>query len=456
MKFRFSSLIAILALLNILSCMQDYPNPNDVQKEIKVDGSIDGATNSGVKTRALNNKWEKNDAIGIFMKKSGANLAQSALAPNAKYVTTDGSSNFSPVPSNEIYFPLNEEKVDFISYYPYSEKLDDFNYPVDVTDQSKLAKIDLMYAGNVKGIDSSTENVNLSFKHQLSNLVLNITMEEGGSDLSELKAEITNAHSKASFSLIDGTLNNLSDPSNISFNVSTDGTLAQVILLPTTSLLDQKLVLTLGTSIYSYDLSENATIKTFDKSTKYTLEVTLEEEEEKVSLKGISATIEDWITGPSETIIANKESSNDETSPEEDNNESDSAKGDGTEANPFTVDKAQGKVGENTKWVKGYIVGSYGFSFHKKNFINGIKDPGSVNIAIASARTETDFTKTFLIDYRNNSNGDVVSRINLKNDPTLFLKEVYLSGNIQLDNNGDIMLKNVRKAILNGEKIGDK
>ena len=434
--------------------MQDYPNPSDIIKEINVFAFIDGSSNYGVKTRASNSSWDKNDEIGIFMMKANSPLS-SALASNAKYVTKEGSPFFSPALSHEIHFPFHEEMVDFLAYYPYKETLDNLNYSIDVSDQSTLERIDLLYANNVKGVVSSNKDVNLTFKHQLTKVILNITKEEGGPDLDGLKAEITNQNTKATFSLVNGTIDNENEPANISFNVSSDGTIAQAILLPTASLIDKKLMITLGTSTYSYDLGENKTIKSFDASTKYILKVGLKSGI-GVTVENVSTTIEDWLEGPTEEVTADEELQNQPDNPPKELPGEEPQEGDGSETNPYTVEQAQIRTGEKEKWVKGYIVGSYGIGFRKKNFIYGTDNSGLMNIAIASIITETAFEKTFLIDYRTPSNQDVAKIVNLQKNSDLIFKEICLLGNIELDTNGDIMLKKIKTAIIDGERIGEK
>ena len=434
MKQKLSLLFGIIILLSTMSCMRDYPNSSDASKEIKISASIDGSSYNGVKTRASNSSWDAGDAIGVFMKKS-TNCLSSALKLNVKYITVDGTSTFSPFQSNGINFPFQNEKIDFIAYYPFKEELTDLNYSIDVSNQSNLAEIDLLYADNVKGIDNSTENVNLSFKHQLSKIVLNITMEEGGPDLNGLKAEITDVNTKASFSLVDSSISKENTPRNISFNVSENGTLAEVILLPTKSLTDKKLLFTLGENSYSYNLS-NATIKSFEKSTKYTLNVRLKPGV-GVALEVVSNSIVDW---ESESIAEDIDIDEDTIDADIEEGSED---GDGTLGNPYTVEQVEDKVGEKSKWVKGFIVGSYGSTFRRHRFIPGIVDAGLNNIAIATSSTETDLTKTFVIDIT----GVIGNSINLRDNKDNLREKILLCGDI-LYPNDNIELKNVKKAIL--------
>ena len=451
MNFRIISVLAIFGMLNLTSCMQDQPNPSDVQKEIKVSASIEGATNVGVKTRVTGDSWNDGDAIGIFMKKSESTLSLPALAENAKYVNT-GSSGFFPAQSNEIYFPFNDDKVDFIAYYPHTNLLDDLNYLVDVSDQSYLSDIDLLYSNNANGINASNGEVNLTFKHQLSKIILNISMaDDSDYDLTGLKAEITNVNTKASFSLVNGELSIGSEPKGVSFNMSEDGKSAQAILLPTTSLDSMILVLTLDCISYSFNLAISKEISSFDKSTKHILNVTLKPGDDP-KIESMTATIEDWIDGKTEDLIAEENSTY--TPPgkpgegdgdnEEDLNggEDDQYVGDGSKDYPYTVTQAKEITSENRVWVKGYIVGYY--ALYTESSLN--EDPiNQNNVAIADSSIETIPEQTFRIDLDGIDN--VVNPINLKNNPENKSKMAYFCGDIVQSKNISV-LKNVTEAFI--------
>lgn len=452
MNFRIISVLAIFGMLSLTSCMQDHPSPSDVQKEIKVSASIEGATNVGVKTRVTGDSWNDGDAIGIFMKKSESTLSLPALAENAKYVNT-GSSGFFPAQSNEIYFPFNDDKVDFIAYYPHTNLLDDLNYLVDVSDQSYLSDIDLLYSNNANGINASNGEVNLTFKHQLSKIILNISMaDDSDYDLTGLKAEITNVNTTASFSLIDGTIANESGSKDVSFKMSDDGKSAQAILLPASSLESMSLVLTLEGISYSLNLSEAKRITSFVKSTKHTLNITLKPGESP-EIESMTATIEDWIDGKTEDLIAEENSTytppgkpgEGDGDDEEDLNggEDDQYVGDGSKDYPYTVTQAKEITSENRVWVKGYIVGYYGLT-GENSFNSG--DNNVYNVAIADSSIEDDYINTFRIDFWDNI--DLGNTIRLKENPDNILKMAYFFGYIVKNPRDISVLENVTKAFI--------
>ena len=454
MNFRIISVLAIFGMLSLTSCMQDHPSPSDVQNEIKVSASIEDATTSQAKTRASNSTWDDADAIGIFMKKNGTTLSSTAFAKNAKYVT-EGSGNFSPTTSNEIYFPFNDDKVDFIAYYPHTNSLDELNYLVDVSNQNTLPNIDLLYSNNAKGINASKGSVELKFTHQLSKVILNISMlDNTQQNFTGLTAQITNVNTTASFSLIDGTLANESESKDVSFNMSTDGKSAQAILLPASSLESMSLVLTLEGISYSLNLSEAKSITSFVKSTKHTLNITLKPGESP-EIESMTATIEDWVEGPTEDFIADEDSSytppgkpgegdgDDEDEEDLNEGEDDQYVGDGSKDYPYTVTQAKEITSENRVWVKGYIVGYYGNSLDT-SLNDGVTN--SYFIAIADSSIEDDYINTFRIDFWDNI--DLGNTIRLKENPDNILKMAYFFGYIVKNPRDISVLKNVTEAFI--------
>ena len=451
MKLRIIPATALIGMLCITSCMEDRPNPSDVQKEIKVSATIEGSITSRANTRASNSTWHDADAIGIFMKYNDeAPLSLSALAINAKYAT-DGTGIFYATESNQIYFPFNDDKVDFIAYYPHTNSLDGLHYPIDVSNQSSLPDIDLLYSNNSKGISASKGIAELIFKHQLSKVILNISMfDNTQQDLTGLTAQIMNVNTKATFSLIDGTLSDEGDKNNVQFNMSDNGKLAQAILLPASSLDNISLVLTLDSISYSLSLSAAKNITSFDKSTKHTLNVTLKPGEGP-ELDSVTATIEDWVDGTKEDFIADEDSSytppgkpGEGDGDEEDLNEGedDQYVGDGSKDYPYTVTQAKEITSENRVWVKGYIVGYYGHSWE-----SSLNDgPTNVdNVAIADSSVETEYINTFKIDFLNDP--DVGNTIRLKENPDNILKMAYFYGDIEQFKEKSV-LKNVTEAFI--------
>lgn len=459
MKYRFIFLLAIISLLSFTSCMQDQPNPSDVKKEIKVSATIDGAITAKAKSRATNSSWDEGDAIGIFMKKSGSVLSSSALAINAKYIKSTGTSTFNPVPSNEVYFPFNHEKVDFISYYPHTDELVDLNYPVDVSDQSNLSSIDLLYSNNVASINSATESVQLLFKHQLSNVILNVSLADSSDeDLIDLKAKITNVNTKANFLLVDGSINNENNLEDVSFNMSeVEGKVSgQAILLPTSDLGNVTLLMTLGTKIFKFDLKTATEITSFEKSKKYTFNVTLKPGKD-AEVENVTASIEDWVDGGTENVTIDETPPGETDQPVDEDNPGGGGNigdgdGDGSEENPYSVTQAKERPINENIWVKGYIVGIYEGAGENDFKATAENKNSWMNVAISHSSSETDPSKTFRIEMSAGTSENIKNKVNLQANPNNFGKRASFYGKIVKSSRDDlVILKQVSEAIIEKE-----
>lgn len=427
MMNNFSFLLIVITLLAFSSCMQDHPNELDIKKEVQINAFITSSS-TNIATRASDQTWANGDAIGVFMKIAGAELSKIALVENAKYIADDALLFKPATDDDKIYFPFNKAKVDFISYYPYQSNLSDLVYEVDVINQSNLADIDLLYSNNITSVSSVDESINLIFSHQLTKVVLDISTNNTGKDLTGLQAKITNVNTKASFSLVDGALTNANELSDIDFNVSGDGKIAEAILLPIESLTDEVLVITLGTISYSYPLTNSSSISSFDISTKYNFNITLQSGQGTI-LNEVSASITDWDSVSEDIIIVEDSAATPpegegppvEPEPEPDPELED---GDGTKDNPYNIRQAlQIKNKQKQIWVKGYIVGGYKFST-KESFQNNTTDGRIHTLALAISSNETEFENTFPIFMDN----DLMNAFTLKRYPDSFQKEIYIQG----------------------------
>lgn len=237
-----SVLYAIVLLLALGSCSKEAQQETESGKQqfVRFTSVVEGAY-----TRAAGASWSVGDAIGVYMKKNGSELSTSSIVgegDNVEYFTENGDGNFLPV-STYLSFPDDGSKVDFIAYYPHQETINNFIYPVDVTNQAAPEAIDLLYADKLKGISERGNALNLSFSHQLARLVLNIKSVDGAS-LDGLNISISGVKTTAEFMLADGSLNINSDSKGVvdMHMVRGGGLMAEAILLPEGALTDVKLV----------------------------------------------------------------------------------------------------------------------------------------------------------------------------------------------------------------------
>jgi hypothetical protein len=395
----------------LLSCEGNTLDTATVSQSVQIN-----AVREGVQTRVTNGMWDTGDAIGLYMKRSGETLSETSLTQNVKYVTS-GSANFSPENDNEkIIFPFNASNVDFIGYYPFSTEIIELNYPVDVSDQSDQSAINLLYSNNAMGLNAKSPYANMMFTHQLTKIVLNIRSGNNSNDLSGLTAKLTNTGTNALFSLRDGKLASPTNHGIISFKVADNGRFAEAIVLPTTNLSGKHLVFEIGEVAYLFPLSNSLNISSFDKSTRYTFNVTLNPHGTSIIAEG---SITDWIDGPEEDLILDP---NDGDLP-------DLSKG--TKGNPFTIEEARANQGRTNVWIEGYVVGFYATgargSFVNDIVVNDSTQASQSNLALAFDVNESVANNTFPVML---GTGAIRDGLNLRANPGNFKKKVIIRGNI--------------------------
>ncbi|MFA7493711.1 MAG: fimbrillin family protein [Proteiniphilum sp.] len=400
-KTLFFSLLCLI----FSSCEGDTPTPpGALGEEVRLSATIEG-----LKTRASGSTWDKGDAIGVYMKKSGEALSSSAIAMNINYQTT-GTSAFLPAKgATTITFPLDGSNVDFIGYYPYKEDISNFIYPIDLSDQSVQANIDLLYSDNAKTFNADNPDINMSFSHQLSKIALQIE-HEFRPTLSDIEIIITNVATKANFDLKDGTLSAPSATEDIACMVAANGLTAEAILLPTSDLSGIEFWFLLDEETFKYPLSSVPEIQSFEKSTRYTYNIYLNSDLIPVVTVG---EISDWTEGPS--VNATLPTTNDPPPSIP-----------GSKRSPYTVSEAQEHQGKASVWVEGYIVGSFDGSINK--FIPGTTGAKNTNLALADNQDETDTDKMIPVELP--SSGTIREALNLVSKPENFNKKVKIKGNL--------------------------
>lgn len=224
-------LFLLLVIISLTNCgKEDRLNP----EEEKIPVNFSSILFENDITRAVGTTWENNDQIGVFAITHNSSLSPENIVDesiNLPFVTLMGDGSFKAVGKN-IYFPKDNAPIDIIAYYPYKADLTDYNYPVDITEQPEI-----FYSNNLTNVNIEyPENTGLQFRRILSRVIFNITPEENNGSLSGLSVLIEGAKTKASFSLVDGSLTvNDQSEQELSMTISGDDThkQASVILLPT-------------------------------------------------------------------------------------------------------------------------------------------------------------------------------------------------------------------------------
>lgn len=235
-------LTAIMMLTGVLTACSDQENEQDGANErtalsINAGIGVIPASTSSATTRATDASWQANDAIGIVMLDAGTNTVTEGKT-NYRYITTTGNGSFTPDgKEHTAYYPTAGAQVDVLAYYPYTTTISagSLNIPVDVSDQSNPAAIDLMTAEKVTGRSSKAPDVSLMFTHRLCKLVLKVVKDETTSDvtLTGATAILAGTATTGNWNLITEKLSTEGEARDLTLPLSADGTIATAIVMPT-------------------------------------------------------------------------------------------------------------------------------------------------------------------------------------------------------------------------------
>lgn len=250
-------------------------------------GTTVSFTSSIIKSRAIDNNWEAGDEIGVYMQ--NADDATSYLNTNVKYTnseeTIDGFTSDTPItyPGGDVTL------VNFMAVYPYNENVTDGNYSFTLGDN--LSDNDIMYASSPL-VEAGTNNVDLTFKHKLSKIVLNIK-DENGSPVSGATVSIDKQCLEGVLNVSDGTVTAKEAAeynSSLQFVNKTNGQYEAIVLPDEAREGRIILVKTSDNKIYRCPIDNIS----FDSSKRYTFPVVLYSKDPSVEQPGLVPDIDDW------------------------------------------------------------------------------------------------------------------------------------------------------------------
>jgi len=251
MKIQFYIFLAFTALLFLLCNDQNDTETGNTQNGITFVSGLDDPT---TRVTSDGSQWIAGDQVGIYMTASGSNT----IATYANILYTAESSTPTTAfkaQETEIHYPTDESPVDFIAYYPYSEEVNGFMYPIRISDQSaSLTAHDLMLAkADNSGKGYTYGAVSFTFAHQLSRFTLNFIDEQGNPVTPDANGVVFKGmYTTAEFNLSTGLLSNASTTADIL--PYTSGNSADVILLPFTLGTGHEAVVTIGGTSYTWTM----------------------------------------------------------------------------------------------------------------------------------------------------------------------------------------------------------
>jgi formylglycine-generating enzyme required for sulfatase activity len=220
---KWPGLAAIFLAALLPSCTREYvmddgKQPDGEAVEVKFTASTGSEATPETRTSADGRFWEAGDEVGIFMYATGQALSSASIrngADNRKFLaqTAAASSALSPAATDQAIFYPGGETVDFAAYYPWKAsgtgagQLNAYVYPIDLTDQTDPAALDLLYARK-PDMGGSVATVGLAFAHQLSKISLHIRK---GTDISAVNfgsatATLYGMSKTAGFNLASGAI----------------------------------------------------------------------------------------------------------------------------------------------------------------------------------------------------------------------------------------------------------
>lgn len=278
----------------------------EISNESRTAVQFSSSINGEIKTKAIDNSWNANDNIGVFMK-TGTGLTN-ILSANKMYSTL-GDGEFKPGTTDQtLYYPEDGSSVDFIAYYPYNPSLTTTRYLVDVSNQTVQSTIDLLYANNAINLSKSKSNANLVFSHQLSKVEFTVKNGTGVSDLNGLKASLSALKTNAEFDLTTGALTTQDQTADIQSRTSIRNglTIAEAIVIPTATETAIKVVFTVGGKNFTWKMPADTK---FEKGKKYTYEIELNGDGSgnPGTAASMKASITNWNDVPSGTFVLDQE-----------------------------------------------------------------------------------------------------------------------------------------------------
>lgn len=213
--FLLKSTLALFVLtgLTLASCSDQGNRADDKsQREISF---VSGLSLPSTRISLDGSQWDAGDGVGIYMLATGTSTVVNHA--NVLY-NAESSATVTAFKANSevIYYPENGAAVDFLAYYPYSASVDNFVYPINLTNQSAgITMHDLMLAEmNNEGKGYTTGAVSFTFEHQLAKVTLEF-VDHSGSTITPTSVAIKGMNTTANFNLSSALLSEAANATDI-------------------------------------------------------------------------------------------------------------------------------------------------------------------------------------------------------------------------------------------------
>lgn len=285
----------MLAALMLAGCSNEIDE--QVMDSKRVPLQINGDINM-LMTRAADDHWDDNDAIGVYMVNAENGIVGGVS--NYRYTVVKGGQNGTFIPADEnntAYFPESVDAVNVVAYYPQGEVVDN-KLSLDLANQDNQPKIDLMSA-KAENASKNNPTINLEFKHRLTKLFFEI---EGDVNTDGIYAAIGNQYTDIQYDILSDKLlvaeGSEKEEIVMKYWNLDNYRFTEAIVLPNdenNSAEDRKLTFKLNEKIFNATISNSTT---FEAGKKYTYKVKFETTPSgniNVSITGVS--IKNWDDG---------------------------------------------------------------------------------------------------------------------------------------------------------------
>lgn len=247
---------------------------------------------SSVMSRATDTSFDPSDAIGVSMYTESGFVGN---ATNVQYTTKDGKAFTS---TNPMTWGAagSAETVDFKGVYPYKAgAVADgiYSFTLATGEGASLSNNDVMYS-SMTGVGVNTKNVNLTFKHKLVKVVMQV-YDQNRKLLPGATVKINNQQTSGTLNLADGTVTSTGAADatlNFAINPEVEGEY-QTIVMPSAATQGRVITITYNEVDYPCPVDMYA----FESGSKMIFSVTLNPKSGIASqgtIVNATATVKNW------------------------------------------------------------------------------------------------------------------------------------------------------------------
>ena len=150
---------------------------------------------AGIVTRASDSAFEQGDKVGIYVVNFNGEAAGSLASSGNHVDNMQFAYSGTWTPETPIYWKDQTTKADFYCYYPYAESIGNvgayaFSVKADQSSESNYKASDFLW-GKTAGVTPTSDPVQITVKHVMSNLLIYLKAGNGYKDEDLKQAQIT-------------------------------------------------------------------------------------------------------------------------------------------------------------------------------------------------------------------------------------------------------------------------